>query len=43
MKEYEKPLMEVLVIDGNVVTESCPEDTYPCGLETPGYCVYGEV
>ncbi len=42
MKEYEKPLMNVILLNGDVITESCPEDTYPCDSEMPPICVWGD-
>lgn len=42
MKEYEKPIMEVISFNGGVFTAeySC-EGTYPCDTEGPGFCVFG--
>ena len=40
MKKYEKPLMEVIRILADVLTDSC-EGTYPCDTEGPGFCVMG--
>jgi len=42
MKEYEKPLMNVILLNGDVITGSCPEDTYPCDDEMPEVCAWGE-
>ena len=42
MKEYEKPLMNVILLNGDVITESqCPDDTYPCDTETDPICTWG--
>lgn len=35
MKEYEKPLMNVILLNGDVITASCPGDTYKCDGELP--------
>ena len=40
MKSYEKPKMEVISINGHVLTASC-EGTYPCDTEGPAFCGYG--
>ena len=42
MKEYEKPLMNVILFNSDVITESCPDDTYDCQTETPPECIYGD-
>ena len=42
MKEYEKPLMNVILLNGDVITESCPEDTYECDSELPPICIMGD-
>ena len=42
MKEYEKPLMNVILLNGDVITDSCPNDTYPCDNETDPICFYGD-
>ena len=42
MKEYEKPLMDVILLNGDVITNSCPEDTYPCDSEMPAICIWGD-
>lgn len=39
MKEYEKPWLELIYINSDVITESCPDDTYECDIETPGFCI----
>lgn len=35
MKDYEKPLLDVIMICGDVITGSCPDDTYECDSEMP--------
>ena len=40
MKKYEKPLMEVILIHADVLTDSC-EGAYPCDTQTPAGCVMG--
>ncbi len=35
MKEYEKPTMEVITLLGDVITNSCPDDT-DCATQSSG-------
>ena len=42
MKEYEKPLMNVILLNGDVITESYPDDTYECDTEMTPICVWGD-
>lgn len=42
MKEYEKPLMNVILLNGDVITDSCPDDTYECDTEMPPVCIWGD-
>ena len=42
MKEYEKPLMNVILLNGDVITDSCPDDTYECPTELTPICVSGD-
>ena len=43
MKEYEKPLMNVILLNGDVITASqCPDDTYECDTELPPVCIMGD-
>ena len=42
MKEYEKPLMNVILLNGDVVTASPCGDDYQCGTETPPICIMAD-
>lgn len=43
MKEYEKPLMNVILFNSDVITESqCPDDTYDCQTEATPICIMGD-
>ncbi len=41
MKDYEKPVMDVILLNGDVVTASCPDD-YSCPTETEPICMWGD-
>ena len=41
MKDYEKPWMEIVCIDSDVITESCMDD-YDCTTEAPHVCAWGD-
>ncbi len=42
MKEYEKPLMNVILLNGDVITASQCDDTYECDSELPPICIMGD-
>ncbi len=41
MKDYEKPVMDVILLNGDVVTASCEYDYY-CPTETEHFCQWGD-
>lgn len=41
MKDYEKPWMEIVCINSDVITDSCMDD-YECDTEGSSVCIFGD-
>ena len=42
MKDYEKPVMDVILLNGDVVTASPCGNEYSCTTETEPICIWGD-
>ena len=42
MSNYEPPLMTLVLFESDLITDSCPDDTYECDTELPPICIWGD-